>query len=155
MTRTRSLRTILAASLCLAALPAIALDDDFKVGVRAGYYTKVEKPFVGAELLVRVAPRFFFNPNFEYVFVDNGTYMTFNGDFHYDFPTHSSTYVWLGAGPALVRVHPEGRGPANTDVAANLLGGVGVHTGSVIPYVQLKAIIKSDSLFSLAVGLRF
>jgi hypothetical protein len=40
-------------------------------------------------------------------------------------------------------------------VAANLLGGVGVHAGSIIPYVQVKAIIKSDSLFSLAVGLRF
>lgn len=155
MTPIRSLRTVLAASLCLSALPAVAVANDFKVGVRGGYYTKVEKPFLGAELLARVAPRFYFNPNFEYVFVDNGTYMTFNGDFHYDFPTHTSTYVWLGAGPALVRVHPEGRAPASTDFAADLLGGIGFHTGSVIPYFQVKAIIKNDSLLSLAVGLRF
>jgi hypothetical protein len=155
MRRLRCLRTVLAASLCLSAVPAVALADDFRVGVRGGYYTKVEKPFLGAEVLVRVAPRFFFNPNFEYVFVDNGTYMTFNGDFHYDFPTHSSTYVWLGAGPALVRVDPEGPAPANTDVAANLLAGIGFRTGSIIPYFQVKAIIKNDSLLSLAFGVRF
>jgi hypothetical protein len=51
-------------------------------------------------------------------------------------------------------VHPEGTG-ATTDVAADVLGGVGFHTGSVIPYLQVKAIIKNDSLFSIAVGLRF
>lgn len=151
----RSSRTVLAAFLCLGALPAAVFGDDVKFGVRGGYYTKVEKPFLGVELLVGVAPRFFFNPNVEYVFVDNGTYLTFNGDFHYDFPTHGSTYVWLGGGPALVRVDPGGRAGASTDLAADLLGGIGFRTGSVIPYVQAKAIIKSDSLFSIAVGVRF
>jgi hypothetical protein len=156
MRSTRSLFTVLAAWLCLSSLSAVAFahDEGIMFGVRGGYYTKVEKPFLGAELLVRAAPRFYFNPNVEYVFVDNGSYLTFNGDFHYDFPTHSSTYVWLGAGLALVRVHPDGAG-ASTDVGANLLGGVGFRTGSVVPYVQVKAIVKNDSLISLAVGLRF
>jgi hypothetical protein len=95
----------------VAAQPVTAFADGVRFGVRGGYYTKVDEPFVGAELLARVAPRLYFNPNVEYVFVDNGTYMTFNGDFHYDFPTHSRTYTWLGAGLALVRVDPEG--PAN------------------------------------------
>ncbi len=151
----RSLGTVLAASLFLAAQPATVFADGVQFGVRGGYYTKVDKPFLGAELLARVAPRLYFNPNVEYVFVDNGTYMTFNGDFHYDFPTHSRTYVWLGAGPALVRVDPEGPANANTDLAANLLGGIGLRKASVTPYIQAKAIIKSDSLFSLAIGLRF
>jgi hypothetical protein len=137
------------------ALPAVArCDGDFKVGIRGGYYTKVDKPFLGAEFLARVAPRFWFNPNFEYVFVDAGSYTTFNGDFHYDFPTHSDSYVWLGAGPALVRTHPDGF-PSHTDLAADLLGGLGIRAGGAIPYVQVKAIIKSDSLVSLAVGIRF
>ncbi|HSD65660.1 MAG TPA: hypothetical protein VLF95_03110, partial [Vicinamibacteria bacterium] len=56
------------AGSCLLAPPAAADGVDF--GLRAGYYTKVEKPFVGAELLVHMAPRFYFNPNVEYVFVD-------------------------------------------------------------------------------------
>jgi hypothetical protein len=151
----RSVGTVLVASVCVAAQPATAFADGVQFGVRGGYYTKVDKPFLGAELLARVAPRLYFNPNVEYVFVDNGTYMTFNGDFHYDFPTHSRTYTWLGAGLALVRVDPEGLANANTDLAANLLGGIGFRRGSVIPYIQAKAIIKSDSLVSLAVGLRF
>jgi len=151
----RTLRLVLAVSLCLTALSATAFADGVHFGVRGGYYTKVDKPFLGAELITRVAPRFYFNPNIEYVFVDNGTYMTFNGDFHYDFPSHSRTYVWLGAGLALVRADPEGPANANTDLAANLLGGIGLRSGSVIPYIQAKAIIKSDSLFSLAVGIRF
>jgi Tol biopolymer transport system component len=37
MIRIHSLRTILAASLCLRAPPSVALGDDFNVGVRAGY----------------------------------------------------------------------------------------------------------------------
>jgi hypothetical protein len=151
----RSVGTVLAAFLVWAALPATAFADGVRFGVRGGYYTKVDKPFLGAELLARVAPRLYFNPNVEYVFVDNGTYMTFNGDFHYDFPTHSRAYAWLGAGLALVRVDPEGPANANTDLGANLLAGIGLRRGSVIPYVQAKVIVKSDSLLSLAVGLRF
>jgi hypothetical protein len=153
---TRSLFTVLTAWLWLSSLSAVAFahDDGVMFGVRGGYYTKVEKPFLGAELLVRAAPHFYFNPNVEYVFVDNGSYLTFNGDFHYDFPTHSSTYLWLGAGVAFVRVHPDGFGPS-TEVGANLLGGIGFRSEGVIPYIQVKAIVKNDSLFVLAVGLRF
>jgi hypothetical protein len=151
----RCWRIVLVSFLCSCALPQTAAADDVRFGVRGGYYTEVEKPFLGAEFLVRVAPRFYFNPNFEYVFVDNSTYMTFNGDFHYDFPTHSTTFAWLGAGAALVRVDPQGSAGARSDAAANLLGGVGFRTGSVIPYFQVKAIVKDDSVFSFAFGLRF
>jgi hypothetical protein len=140
--------------LCGFSSVASAHDESLWFGVRGGYYTKIEKPFIGAELLVGVAPHFYFNPNIEYVFVDSGSYITFNGDFHYDFPTHSSTYVWLGAGLAVVRDHPEGFA-ASTDVAANIFGGIGFRSGGIIPYIQAKAVIKNDSLAVLCVGLRF
>jgi len=143
----------LAASLALLAAPAQA--DGLKFGVRGGYYTKVEQPFAGVELLARVAHRVYFNPNVEYVFVDNGTYTTWNADFHYDLPTHGSTYVWLGAGLALVRLDPEGPDNSNSDAAANFLAGLGFRGGSVIPYFQAKVIAKDETEFSLAFGLRF
>jgi len=155
MSLRRFIQTLPVALLLFSALPEPAYAGDVKVGVRGGYYTKLDKPFLGAELLVRAAPRFYFNPNLEYVFIDNGSYLTLNGDFHYDFPTHSSTFVWLGAGPAVLRVDPEGPAGADHDLAANLLAGVGFKTGSVIPYFQMKAIIKDDSVFSFAVGIRF
>jgi hypothetical protein len=129
--------------------------DDLKFGIRGGYYTNVDAAFLGAELLARVAHRVWFNPNFEYAFVDD-SYMTFNLDFHYDFPSHGSAFVWLGGGLALVRFDPAGPTEAATDVGANFLGGVGFRTGSsVIPYFQAKVIAKSDAVFAIGFGLRF
>jgi len=142
------------AGLALVPTPARA-DNDLKVGVRVGYFTDAGAASVGAELLARVAHRFWFNPNVEYVFIDDGSYWTFNGDFHYDFPTHSNTYVWLGGGLAIIHIDPEGPTPSDTDVGANFLGGVGFRTGSVIPYFQAKLIAKSDTEFAIAFGLRF
>jgi hypothetical protein len=125
-------------------------------GVRAGYYFDAEEPFLGAELITRVAPRIYFNPNFEYVLVGDGlSYVTINGDFHYDFPTRSSTFVWAGAGLGLVRVDPDGPDNSDTDPALNLLAGVGWRRGGVIPYVQGKVIINGGNEFVLAFGLRF
>jgi hypothetical protein len=144
---------VVAGVVLLAATPASA--DDFKFGIRGGYYTNVDAAFVGAEFLARVAHRVWFNPNVEYAFVDD-SYLTFNLDFHYDFPTHSSTYVWLGGGLAIVRFDPPGPFESDTDVGANFLGGVGFRTGtSVIPYFQAKVIAKSDAVFAIAFGLRF
>jgi hypothetical protein len=152
-------------SACLlGALPVVALAlvpaparaaDDLKVGVRVSYFTEAEAASVGAELVTRIAHRVYFNPNVEYVFIDDGSYWTFNGDFHYDFPTHSNTYVWLGGGLAIVHVDPDGPAESDTDVGANFIGGVGFRTGSVIPYFQAKLIAKSDTEFAIAFGLRF
>jgi hypothetical protein len=142
----------LLASLSLLSAPAVA--DDLMAGVRVGYYTEVSKPFVGGELLVRVAPRFYFNPNVEAVFVDNGSYLTFNGDFHIDFPTRAA-FVWLGGGIAVIQVNPEGPNNTDTSTAANFLAGVGFRGGAVVPYFQAKVIAKSDTEFAVAFGLRF
>jgi len=139
-------------SLLLAASPASP--DNLMGGIRFGYYTDVSEPFVGGELLVGVAHRLYFNPNVEVVLVDNGSYLTFNGDFHYDFPTRSA-FFWLGAGLGVIQVNPEGPENSDTSLAANFLAGVGFRTGRVIPYFQAKVIAKSGSEFALAFGLRF
>lgn len=147
------LSTLVAAAVVLA--PDVARADDTLFGLRAGYYTGVERPFAGVELLVPVAHRLYVNPNLEYVFVDNLTYMTFNLDFHYDLPSRGPAFVWLGAGLAIVYQNPSGPPPSTTDVAANFLAGVGLSRGPVIPYFQVKLIAKSDTEASVAFGLRF
>lgn len=143
------------AGLLAACLSAPLSADGFKPGVRVGTYTQVGEPFVGGELLIRVAHRVYFNPNVEFVFVNRGSYFTVNGDFHYDFPTRHPTYVWLGGGLGLVAIDPPGSNNSDTSLAANFLGGVGFRTGSLIPYFQAKVIAKHDTEFSLAFGLRF
>jgi hypothetical protein len=149
-------RLVLCAALLLAlASPVSVSADDFMFGVRGGYYFEVDEPFLGAELLVGVGHRVYFNPNFEYVFTDNRDYMTFNFDLHYDFPTDGRTFVWAGAGLGLVRIDPENRQETDTEAAANLLLGAGLGRGNVIPYIQAKLILKDNTEFALGFGLRF
>ena len=134
-----------------AATPAAAAD----FGVRGGYYFDASEPFLGVELITPVARRIYFNPNLEWVFVEDSTYLTLNADFHYDFPTRGSTFVWAGAGLGLLRSDPEGPDNSDTDPALNLLAGVGFRTGGVIPYFQAKLIVDGESEFALAFGIRF
>lgn len=128
---------------------------DSLVGFRVGSYTDVEKPFVGGELLFRVAPLFYFNPNLEYVFVENAQYFSANADFHFDFPSKSKVFAWIGAGVGVISVNPEGRARTRNDAAGNFLLGVGFSRGPVIPYGQLKFIAKRNSELAIGVGLRF
>ena len=150
---TTSSRFALAAAIALAAPAAARADPRF--GVRFGYYTEAEAAFLGAEMLFRVVPEIYFNPNVEAVFVDDGHSFTINGDFHYDFRAGRRTSAWLGAGLAVVNTDPEGPAEGDTDVGLNLLAGIGARRGRVIPYAQAKVILKSDTEFAIGVGLRF
>lgn len=134
----------------LLATPARAAN----FGFRTGLYADPTDAFVGVEGLFRVSHQIYLNPNIEYVFADNQTYMTLNADFHYDFHTHGSAYVWAGGGLGLIYHNPDGPADSNTDVGANLLAGVGLK-GRVIPYLQAKVIIKDNTQFVMAVGVRF
>ena len=119
------------------------------------YYTEIEEPFVGVEVLTHLGHRVYFNPNFEWIFVENANYFTLNGDFHYDFPVGRDVYVWAGAGLGWSSFDFEGPDNSDNDLVLNLLTGAGVNAGGVIPYVQLKLIVEEDTEFAIAVGLRF
>ena len=142
--------TVVLALLLASAAPAGSRD---MFGVRTGFYTDVDEPFIGIEGLFGLGNHVYLNPNFEYVFTEDPHYMTFNADFHYDFPTRSRAYVWAGAGLGVLYTNPE-VGDSNTDVGLNLLFGVGLK-GHVVPYVQGKVIVSEDTAFVLGVGLRF
>jgi len=152
----RALATVVGLVTTLALTPNLASADDHPIfGIRFGYYASSEHPFAGAEFLVPVSRSVYFNPNVEYIFADGLTYMTFNGDFHYDFPSRRRAFVWLGAGLGVAYSNPDGAGPSDTDVAANFLAGVGLSRGPVIPYFQFKLIAKGDTEAVFAFGLRF
>jgi hypothetical protein len=151
----------LLAAATLVALPAPALaDTDF--GIRVGEYTDASEPFIGFELIHPLTRDIWFNPNFEYVFVDDGDLMTLNLDAHYDFDVDRPLYVWAGGGPALIFKNIDApRGCRNcedddeTDFGLNLLGGVGFQAGALVPYVQGKAIVSDDNELVIAFGVRF
>lgn len=135
------------------ASPAHAAEDS-SAGARLGYYSDADAPFAGGELLFRLAPSFYFNPNLEVVFRDD-SFLSVSADFHYDFHRRSGTSVWAGAGLGILAVNPPGPRGGNTDVGLNLLFGVAFPRRSLTPYLQAKVVAKQDSEFSLGIGLRF
>ncbi len=156
MQRTLTIAALAAAlALALPADPASAVD----FGLRAGVYDDADEVFVGGELLFQLAPRWFFNPNLEYVFVDDGDLITVNGDVHYDFPVDFNGYVWAGAGLAVISDDrprpPRRRDDDDTDVGVNLLAGVGWRANGLVPYIQGKVILADETEAVLAFGLRF
>lgn len=154
----------LARMLALTGLllsPGLANALDF--GVRGGFYNDAEAGFLGAELLTGVTRSWFFNPNIEYVFVDDGSLFTVNGDFHYDFPTRSNLAVWVGGGPAVIFSQidaPRGcrfcEDEDETELGLNLLAGLGfAERGPIRPYLQGKVIVADETEAVIGFGLRF
>lgn len=147
----------------LFLVPALAeAQRDIDLGVRGGLYSDAEAGFVGFELLVPITRSWYFNPNYEYVFVDDGDLSTLNLDTHYDLPIRSPFYVWLGGGLAVIFAEDEFRRGRrietedDTEIGANLLAGLGFGKGQAIrPYVQGKFIIADETEAVIAVGLRF
>lgn len=147
----------------LFLVPALAeAQFDIDLGIRGGLYSDAEAGFVGAELLIPVTRSWYFNPNYEYVFVDDGDLSTLNIDAHYDLPLRSPFYVWLGGGVAVIFAEDEIRRgrridtEEETDVGLNLLAGLGFGKGQAIrPYVQGKLVIADETEAVIAVGLRF
>jgi opacity protein-like surface antigen len=143
--------------------PALARAEiDF--GVRGGLYSDADAGFLGVELLTGLPVRsWFFNPNFEYVFVDDGSLYTLNLDAHYDLRTGAPFTVWLGGGPAVIfsEIDPpfgcrRCESDSETNLGLNLLGGVGFWPRQAIrPYVQGKVTLSDNTEASIAFGLRF
>lgn len=144
---------VLLLALCgLLAFPETSRAVDF--GVRGGFYSDAESGFLGAELLTGLTRSWYLNPNFEYVFVDDGDLYTLNLDAHYDFPTRSPFYLWAGGGPAVI--FSDNGFEDETDIGLNLLAGVGFGKGQALrPYVQGKVVISDDTEAVLGVGIRF
>jgi hypothetical protein len=125
------------------------------VGFRTGAYADEGEAFVGGEFLARLFPRFYFNPNVEYVLVDNATFSTFNFDFHYDFPLRGRTFTYAGAGLGIQYLNPEGPVGSSTDPAANFLFGLGYNARGWVPYIQAKVIAADNADFVIGGGIRF
>lgn len=155
----RIARTLALTGLLLVPGLANAID----LGVRGGFYNDAEAGFIGGELLTGVTRSWFFNPNIEYVFVDDGSLFTVNGDFHYDFPTRSNLAVWAGGGPAVIFSQIDApRGCRNcededeTEIGLNLLAGIGfAKRGPIRPYLQGKVIVADETEAAIGFGLRF
>lgn len=122
-------------------------------GVRGGVYLDQDDPYVGAHFTSKMQRNLMFNPNFEYVLVDQGSLFTINADFHYDLPSRSNTIFWLGGGLGISRFSFQDF--SNTDTGLNLLMGVSFSRRPVIPFIQVKVMVMDDTQLVLGGGLTF
>ena len=134
---------------------------EIKPGFRAAGYFDPSEAAIGAEVLMNLNREhtWFFNPNFEYVFLERSDLWTFNFDVHYDVaPHHYPVYIWVGGGPAILHQDFDNERLADdTDFGVNLFAGVGfkIRGTALVPYIQPKYTISDNDRFSIAFGLRF
>jgi hypothetical protein len=124
--------------------------------IRGGAYTgpDFDKPFAGVGLDSHLSGSLYFNPNVEYVFVDNGRFGTLNFDAHYVLPLDGPISLWLGAGLGLAHTDPEGEGGSETKPRANIIFGLGFGNGRSSPYIQGK-YLTGYKYWVIAAGIRF
>lgn len=154
----RTIGTCLLAVGLLAAVSGMPLRADVDGDVRAGAYTDAEGGMIGGGMLVDLeqSKHWFFNPNVELVFPDEGDLVTLNGDFHYDFANTNRVTYWVGAGPAVLFSDDDvGNDDNETDFGANVLAGLGAMRGDVRPFGQVKVTVADDSEAVLLFGIRF
>jgi hypothetical protein len=155
---TRTIGTCVLAMGLLAAAAATQVRAGVDGDVRAGAYADAEAPMVGGGMLfdLEKSKHWFFNPNAELVFPDEGDLLTLNGDFHYDFASSKRVSYWVGAGPAVLLADDDlGGDNDNADFGANLLGGLGAVHGDVRPFGQVKVTLADDTEAALLFGIRF
>jgi hypothetical protein len=140
-------------AVLLVSAPLHAAD----FGVRVGQFDDIDETFVGIEMAFDVG-RFVFNPNFEYILIDDFDVMSLNADFLYPFARRASVNPYLGLGVGLMRMEVPGFG-SETDTIVNAIAGVQFGRGRVNPYVQLKhfRFVEETSAYdtALTLGLRF
>lgn len=124
-----------------------------RLGVRGGVYLDQDDAFVGAHIANRVQRNLWFNPNFEYVLVEQGSLYTINADFHYDLPSRSSTIFWLGGGLGISRFALNEF--SSNDTGLNVLMGASFSRGPTIPYVQVKVMVMDETQLVLGGGITF
>ena len=143
--------------LAVLTLAPAALAADF--GLRAGQYRDADREFIGAEMLFDTGT-LNVNPNIEYVLDDHFTTGSANLDVTVDVARFSTLTPYLGAGIGL-RYFDGPVGGEQTDLVANVIGGVVLDLEFAKPYAQLKyfrALEDEDDQaddFAIAIGLRF
>jgi hypothetical protein len=146
--------------VALLALISIATPKMARAGVdgdvRAGVAGDPDGVAIGGGILTPVgsSSHWYFNPNVDVTMGDSRDVFAMNGDFHYDLDTSGPAF-WVGGGPAVMVIDPDGPADNNTDVGLNVLTGIGKKHGDVRPFAQVRGTIADDSRVQIAGGIRF
>ncbi len=123
--------------------------------VRGGYYFDLEEYFIGAGLDIS-ALVFTIVPNFEYIFVDAGSFYSLNIDGQYDIIPLPAIAGYVGGGVGYDYIKPDS-GDSEAKFVLNILGGVQTKRIPLKPFAQVKYAIISDidNQLVLTIGIHF
>jgi hypothetical protein len=154
-------RSFAAVVVFLASLLFAQSLQAFEFGIRAGRFNQLNENMVGVEVAFDVGP-LVFNPNFEYVLIDELDLKSLNADFLLPLRfAVGRAAPYLGFGVGVMRI--EASGFRTTDEwLGNAIVGVAFGAGRVKPYVQIKDTVHFRSLLEetaydsvLTIGIRF
>jgi hypothetical protein len=141
-----------AAVVLWGAVPtSLAAQERTHLGFRAGYNFEFEEPAVGVHFAVPIARQFDFYPSLDAFLPASGTRLLFNGDVKYRFNTATVWEPYLGGGLNLLHRRLDGAG--DSELGANLLGGIETRLGNVHPFFEGRVVVQDDASFQLTGGL--
>ncbi|NOT10187.1 MAG: hypothetical protein HOP28_18490 [Gemmatimonadales bacterium] len=145
--------TLLAAFFVVASAGAGAAQLRPHVGPRFGVDTKAEDIFIGFHMTAPIDRRIEFYPSINLFLPDRGSSIGFSGDFKVLFPTRANTEFYTGAG--LNVHHVSFNGVSDTNLGANLIGGIETRLGRVHPFVESRLVFNRETAFQGIIGLNF
>ncbi len=148
----RPFTKIILTACCFLLVVSICQAGIVEPGIRGGFYFPGDSFYLGADVKFGLA-MLYADPNIEYIFIDNGSFWTFNADAYISLGVPVLS-VWAGGGLGLLYTKPDNF-DSQTDVGVNLIAGVEFDF-VVNPYLMVKYIIKPDEDISVVgIGVRF
>lgn len=152
-------KTVIAITLCLLTVAAVATADDGpprSYGVHAGFGLDPDQFVLGAQAELGQVKIARFAPSLNAGFGDNLTIFALNGDVRlYLSPPKTTFAVFLGGGPTLAMIDFEG-GDTDTEIGLSLVGGLKAAMGRSNAYTLEGRLGLGDiPEFRLLVGILF
>lgn len=123
------------------------------VGPRITYNFDYEEVAIGAQLGLPLTSALDFYPSLDIFLVDEGSLLGFNGDLKFRPGMTGSSPLYVGGGLNLSRRSINDR--SDTEPGLNLFGGLEGRSGSIRPFVEVRATLADRSTVQLSGGLNF
>ena len=138
-------------ALLIGWTSAVAAQTRAHIGPRIGVNFDSDDLLIGAQFTAPLGSRLEFYPSVDIYFPNRGTSLGFNTDLKVLFPTRSAPQFYAGGG--LNIAYRSVNSVSNTDLGANLIGGVESRRGQVHPFIEGRVLFHDNSAFQLVGGL--
>lgn len=123
------------------------------VGPRITYNFDYEEVAIGGQFGLPLTSALDFYPSLDIFLVDEGSLLGFNGDLKFRPGMAGTSPLFVGGGLNLSRRSINDR--SDTEPGLNLFGGLEGRSGSIRPFVEMRAILADRSTVQLSGGLNF